>query len=254
MMIYKRFLQTLSICVLGLSLAACSTTNSTSGDSPINDPFENANRAVFAFNEVVDDTVIEPAISGYRAITPKPARTGLRNFLRNLSSPVRFTNQALQGDVNGAGRVAVRASINTLVGVGGLFDVAGYEGIEYEPEDFGQTLAVWGLGHGPYLVLPFFGPSSARDYAGFFVDGIADPLNIYLSNIDEEQFIYYRAGLGYVDLRDSLNDVLKDLQANSFDYYAATRSAYYQRRRALVQDLASISSPAPETNGFDDIY
>ena len=250
-MISTRFLQTLSICALGFSLMACSTTEQTSG---VNDPFEGANRAVFAFNTAVDDAVIEPVIEGYQAVTPKPARSGLRNFLRNLKTPVNFANQALQGDVEGAKNVALRATINTFVGGLGLFDVAGYEGIEYEPEDFGQTLAVWGLGHGPYFVVPFFGPSSARDGVGFAVDGIADPLNFYVDNIGEESLAVYRSGLGYVDLRDSLHDVLRDLQKNSFDYYAATRSAYYQRRDALAMDLASGQSVGASAGGFDDIY
>ena len=241
-----RFFQIAAFCLLGLSMAACSTSNAP------NDPFEGANRAVFKFNTAVDDAVIEPVVEGYRAITPKPARTGLGNFLRNLGSPVRFTNQVLQGDAQGAGNEFVRASVNTFVGVGGLFDVAAAEGIEHEPEDFGQTLAVWGVPNGPYLVLPFFGPSSGRDYAGFFVDSFADPLNRYLNNTDEDGLLVARFGLGYIDVRDSLHDVLQDLQANSFDYYAATRSAYYQRRNALIEDLASGTSSA--TSDFDDIY
>ena len=250
-MISKRFLQTLSICALGLSLAACSTTEQASG---INDPFERTNRAVFAFNTVVDDAVIEPVIEGYRAVTPRPARSGLRNFLRNLRSQVNFANQALQGDVEGATNVALRATINTFVGGLGLFDVAGHEGMRYEPEDFGQTLAVWGLGHGPYFVMPFFGPSSLRDGTGFAVDGFADPLNFYLDNIGEESLVAYRTGGSYLDLRNSLQDLLTDLQANSFDYYAATRSAYYQSREALVSDAASGRSSGVSYSGFDDIY
>jgi len=250
-----RLFQIAILCALILPVMACSTSGSgpqQSPNSPINDPFESANRATFAFNTVVDDNVIEPIIEGYRFITPQPARTGLRNFLRNLGSPINFANQVLQGDVEGAKNVFLRTSINTLVGVGGLFDVAGYEGIEYEAEDFGQTLAVWGLGHGPYFVMPFFGPSSLRDGTGFAVDAIADPFNYYVDDIGEESLTVYRAGLSYVDLRNSLHDVLKDLQRNSFDYYAATRSAYYQRREALVMDLANGVSSA--TSGFDDIY
>ena len=241
------FTRICALFILALTLTACSTT-----DSVNNDPFEGTNRAIFAFNTAVDDAVIEPVIEGYRFVTPKPARSGLRNFLRNLKSPITFANQVLQGDVEGAKNVVLRASINTLVGFGGLMDVAGYEGIAYEPEDFGQTLAVWGVGHGPYVVVPFLGPSSTRDYAGFIVDGVADPLNYYFDNIGEESLVVYKAGLTYIDLRDSLHDALRDLQANSFDYYAATRSAYYQRREALVMDLAGDVSSA--TSDFDDIY
>ena len=255
-MTFTRFLQISAFCLLGLSMAACSTskTSYNTGGTQISDPFEGANRMTFAFNTAVDDAVIEPIIEGYRMITPKPARTGLRNFLRNLKSPITFANQVLQGDVSGAKNVVLRTSINTFVGAGGLFDVAGHEGIEYESEDFGQTLAVWGLGHGPYLVLPFIGPSTTRDYAGFIVDGVADPLNLYLSNTDRDGLLYTRVGLGYLDVRDSVHDLLRDLQANSFDYYAATRSAYYQRRAALVMDLESGTSSSSATSDFDDLY
>ena len=200
------------------------------------DPFESSNRTIFAFNKAVDKAVIHPVVKGYRFIVPEPGRKGLRNFLRNLKSPVTLANEVLQGDVDGAGKVVLRAVVNTLVGVGGVFDVAGSEGYEYEQEDFGQTLGAWGVGHGPYLVLPILGPSSARDYAGYIVDSFADPLRWYLFNIDEEGWYYAKVGVEYLDLRESLVDVLEELEKSSIDYYAAVRSTYYQRREALVRD------------------
>ncbi len=202
----------------------------------ISDPFEASNRAVFKFNNVVDDNVIHPVLKGYRYVTPKFARTGLDNFLTNLKSPVIFANQVLQGDVDGAGNVLFRATVNTLIGVGGLFDVAGYEGYPHESEDFGQTLAVWGLDHGPYLVVPIVGPSSLRDYVGYLVDGFADPLRWYLFNVEKEGLFYTKVGVEYMNLRDQLMDILEELESSSIDYYAATRSIYYQRRNALVND------------------
>ncbi len=218
----------------------------------IYDPYEDMNRRVMAFNLAVDHTVINPAIKGYRVAIPQPARTGLRNFLRNLRTPVDLLNQVLQGDVEGSGNTALRAAINTTVGVGGLFDVAGHEGIKYEPEDFGQTLAVWGVGHGPYMVVPFIGASSMRDYGGFFADSMVDPLGWYLHNIDEEGIALARFGISYFDLRESLHDTLTDLERNSFDYYAAVRSTYYQHRRALVHDNAPQSSAdLPDIPDFD---
>ncbi len=245
----------LAVLVMAMGVGGCSTTdNAEVGmDGPgVYDPFEETNRAVFAFNTAVDNAFIHPLVLGYRAITPAPARTGLRNFLRNLKSPVTFANQVLQGDAEGAKNVLLRTTINTLVGGFGLFDVAGAEGIEYEPEDFGQTLAVWGVDHGPFLALPFFGVSSTRDYAGTVVDIVGDPLNIYLMNVDKEALVYYRAGFTYLELRDSLYDVLEDLEGNSIDYYASVRSTYYQRREAMVSDIGE--GLASDTSDFDDIY
>lgn len=229
-----------------LMLASCASTGQDvvqDGGLQISDPFEGTNRAIFSFNNAVDDAVIHPVVKGYQAVVPKPGRTGVRNFLRNLKSPVTFANQILQGDVDGAGSVVFRAVVNTLVGVGGIFDVAGHEGIKYEQEDFGQTLGTWGVGHGPYLVVPVLGPSSLRDYAGYAVDSFADPLRWYLHNIDEEHWYYAKLGVDYLDLRESLIDILEDLESSSIDYYAAVRSTYYQRREALTKDQLSTAAP-----------
>lgn len=226
-----------------LVLGACST-NSEYREGSLSDPFESSNRTIFAFNKAVDKAVIHPVVKGYRFIVPEPGRKGLRNFLRNLKSPVTLANEVLQGDVDGAGKVVLRAVVNTLVGAGGLFDVAGREGYEYEQEDFGQTLGAWGVGHGPYLVLPILGPSSARDYAGYIVDSFADPLRWYLFNIDKEGWYYAKVGVEYLDLRESLVDVLEELEKSSIDYYAAVRSTYYQRREALVRDQMATAGDA----------
>lgn len=228
--------------ITAMAITSCASSGGSGvsgGDAEIQDPFESTNRAVFSFNTAVDKAIIHPVAKGYNAVVPQPARTGVENVLRNLKSPVTFANQALQGDVEGAGNVLVRAVVNTLIGVGGLFDVAGSEGIAYEPEDFGQTLAKWGVGHGPYLVVPIIGPSSMRDYVGYAVDSFADPLRWYLFNVDKEGLYYGKLGVEYLALRASLVDTLEELQKSSIDYYAATRSAYYQHREALVNDQDS---------------
>jgi phospholipid-binding lipoprotein MlaA len=251
----KNFSKTISTLVLtigaGLALASCASSDVQNAE--IADPFEGTNRAVFAFNNAVDDAVIHPVVEGYRTVVPKPGRLGLRNFLRNLKSPVTFANQMLQGDLNGAGDVVVRTTVNTLIGVGGIIDVAGSEGLKYEQEDFGQTLAVWGVGHGPYIVVPFLGPSSLRDYTGYAVDTFADPLRWYLHNIDEEGWYYAKLGADYLDLRESLMDVLKDLESSSIDYYAAVRSTYVQRREALVNDQAPTAVPAQNASDLSEL-
>ena len=218
---------------MALSSCASSDTSMTGG---IADPFEKANRAVFAFNETADAIILKPIAEGYRFVVPEPARNGVRNALRNLKSPVTLGNELLQGDLEGAGRVITRATINSLIGVGGLFDVAGYEGIEYEEEDFGQTLAVWGLGHGPYMVAPILGPGSFRDFSGRLVDTVMDPLHWWLNNTGEADWLYARMGVQAVSTREELLDVLAELKISAIDYYATIRSVYVQNRAALVAD------------------
>jgi phospholipid-binding lipoprotein MlaA len=223
-------------------LVGCTTTTQSQGE--IADPFQGFNKVVFKFNDAADQAVMRPIASGYRTVVPQPARTGLKNFLRNLRAPVNFTNEVLQGDLTGAGTVLTRTTVNTLIGVGGLVDVAAMEGIPYEHEDFGQTLAVWGVDHGAYLVLPLMGPSSMRDGTGLLVDNVFDPLNWYFYNVrpsNEGWAIGRFAAEGLVK-REELLDVLDDLRRNSFDYYAAMRSAYVQRRDAMVRDSDTVGN------------
>lgn len=249
---FKTLIALSAMAVLASGCAANKDNVVMAGEIEVHDPFEETNRAVFSFNNAVDEAIIHPVAKGYNAAVPKPARTGVDNALKNLRSPVNLANQLLQGDIDGAGNVVVRAVVNTLLGLGGLIDLAGHEGIEYEGEDFGQTLAVWGVDHGPYLVVPILGPSSTRDYIGYAVDSFADPLRWYLFNIDEEGIYYGKLGVEYLNLRASLVDVLEDLEKSSIDYYAATRSAYYQRREALVQDQGSDVITAPAIPDYDD--
>lgn len=242
----------LKISVFCLMLAGCASNETTHAGPEIYDPFEGYNRGVFAVNDALDRAIMKPVATGYKTVVPSPVRTGAHNFLLNLRTPINLANDVLQGDIEGAGTTVQRALINTTVGVGGLFDVAGYEGIEYEHEDFGQTLAVWGVGHGPYIVLPLMGPSSARDATGLMVDSFADPLRIYLFNVEQEGWHYARVGMTAVDTRTQLLGALDDLRANSYDYYAAMRSSYYQYRAALVNDSQSEEYDAPAIPDYDD--
>ena len=222
---------------LAVSLSACSARNS----ADIYDPLEEVNRKILTVNDFSDKYLLEPIAKGYRFITPKPLRTMITNFLRNLNSPVIIGNELLQGDIKGAGTATGRMIVNTLAGFGGVFDFAGAEGMEYQPEDFGQTLATWGVGDGLYLMLPLLGPSTLRDASGRLVDGYADPLRTYLFNIDEGHLHYSRVGAEVVSNREELIEVINDLRRNSFDYYAAIRSAYYQRRQSEINDGAAAS-------------
>lgn len=248
-MVLKSLLVSFSV----LTLSACATQD-TSMTGGIADPFEKANRAVFAFNETADAVILKPIAKGYRAVVPKPARNGVRNALRNLKSPVLLGNELLQGDVDGAMNVVTRAMVNSLIGVGGLFDVAGYEGIEYEEEDFGQTLAVWGVGHGPYVVAPLMGPGSFRDYSGKVVDTVMDPLYWWLNNTDQEEWLLVRTGTQIVSTREELLDVLAELKRGAIDYYATIRSVYVQNRAALVADQDKNDAFLQDIPDYDDEY
>lgn len=236
---------TFTFLLMGAFVSGCASSGYDDSATPgMSDPFENTNRAVFDFNQKVDDNVIHPIVDGYRYIVPQPARTGVHNVLNNLQSPVSLANEILQGDIDGASMVTFRAVVNTLVGFGGLFDFAGAEGYTVDAEDFGQTLAVWGVDHGPYIVVPILGSSSARDYSGYFVDTFADPLRWYLFNTGEEHIYYKKMGAKYLDVRNELKDLLEELQFSSIDYYASVRNTYYQARKALVSDQGAITSDA----------
>ncbi len=237
-----------------LCLAACSTTQAQKADGgEVYDPLEDVNRTTYAVNDAVDKVLLEPVAKGYRAVVPKMVRTSVHNFLTNLKMPVNAANQLLQGDIEGVAHDISRTMINTTIGIGGLFDVAASAGLEHEPEDFGQTLAVWGVGHGPYLVLPFIGPSSVRDGVGMLVDSYADPLRLYLHNTDQDEWHYVRLGATILDTREQLIDVLDDLRKNSIDPYAAMRSAYMQRREALVRDEKPDEAAAPAIPDYDEV-
>lgn len=223
----KQFFALGAVAVL---LSACSVT----GIDGVADPIENVNRGIFKFNDVVDTAVIAPVAKGYRAAVPKPARVGVRNVIHNLKTPQYVANNLLQGNLAGASDDTTRFFANTLFGLGGIIDVAGAEGVKYKEEDFGQTLGKWGVGSGAYVVLPLYGPSTLRDTAGLIVDSNTDPLNLWLNNTDREGYYYGRLAVSAVDKREELLDVLADLKKNSIDYYAATKSAYLQRRAALV--------------------
>lgn len=224
------------------------------GLGSLTDPFENTNRAIFSFNRAVDNAIIFPLLRGYRTVVPQPARTGVSNFLKNLKTPVRFANQLLQADFTGAMDELTRGVVNTFVGVGGVIDIAGIEGLKGEDEDFGQTLGVWGIGHGPYVMVPFFGGASTRDLTGYGVDMYVDPVRLYLDNVDKNDVSVVRTAAGYVDFRDSLMDVLKDLEYSSVDYYASVRSSYYQRREALKYDnKVQVNVGSSISDGFDDL-
>lgn len=233
----------LTVMLACATLGACA--NMPTGEGEVYDPMENMNRTTLKINEAIDKGVLEPVARGYRAATPTAFRLALRNFLRNLKSPVIIGNQILQGDLEGTANSTLRMVVNTLAGFGGILDLASDGGVAYEQEDFGQTLAVWGVDDGPYLVLPLLGPSTLRDAGGMLVDAYADPIRLYLFNTDQEEWHYARIAAGVVDQREELLEVIDDLRRNSFDYYAALRSTYMQRRKALINDQDPDAGTSP---------
>lgn len=217
----------------------------------VNDPLEPINRGIFWFNEGVDIVLIKPAAKVYRTVLPTPAQKGVRNVLRNLRSPLDLTNQLLQGDWHGAGNVFRRFVINTTVGLGGLIDVAADKGMPYEYESLDQTLAVWGVPEGPYLVLPLLGSSSLRDATGLAGEFLADPVSNYASNTDRDWFNYTRAGLTALDTRAEYIEAIDDIKRNSFDYYASMRSLYRQRRDGWIRDGKPDVEQMPEIPNYE---
>jgi phospholipid-binding lipoprotein MlaA len=207
------------------------------------DPAEGINRGIFTFNSAVDEYVFDPIISGYRFAVPKEGRQAITNFLRNLKTPVNLTNQLLQGDLNGAGVTLFRFVTNTLTGFGGFLDNAGREGWAYEREDLGQTLAVWGVGDGPYVVMPFFGTASLRDAVGYGLDSLLDPIN----HINDDGVRYAYNGTLFLEQKNQLFDVSNDLRANSLDPYSAMKSAVYQNRQAEIADRNTTNKKRTET-------
>lgn len=195
---------------------------------PLEDPFEPWNRAVFEFNERADRYVLKPVARGYDAVTPKPVQTGIRNFFNNLGEPITIVNALLQGKPETAARSLTRFVFNSTIGLYGLFDVAGGLGLEREDEDFGQTLAIWGVGSGPYLVLPILGPSDVRGLGGRLIDRPLNPIEWQDEVGQTELFV-----LNGVDRRASFLG-LEPMSAG--DPYVLMRSAYQQRRDFKIND------------------
>lgn len=226
----------------------------------VNDPLEPMNRAIFDFNTAIDKALLKPIAQGYRAVIPQFGRERIRDALNNLRSPIIFANDVLQGDPDRAMATLMRFAFNTGFGIGGLIDVATPGGIPYHDEDFGQTFAVWGIGEGPYLVLPILGPSNPRDTAGLATEWLADPFNIWMDNTGHDWVIWTRTGVAAIDKREAYLDTLDEVERSSLDYYAAMRSLYRQRRNADIKNsgggtdkvpapgLSSTEVPSSESN------
>jgi phospholipid-binding lipoprotein MlaA len=231
----KSFARCLAATAVALALAGCAAVPEDPEDraefEAVNDPLEPTNRAIFEFNMALDRALLKPVAKGYREVMPDPAQRGVHNALNNLRSPLIFVNDVLQGNPDRAAQTLTRFMFNSTVGVFGLFDVvADTNGPRYHGEDFGQTFAAWGVGEGPYLMLPLLGPSNPRDAVGTGLEFFVDPTDRYLKRRDGAWTTWTRMGVTVVDERTQLLDPLDELERGSLDFYAALRSVYRQRR------------------------
>ena len=222
---------------LGLAaVAGCATTGGvdhqdrhTAGPK---DPYESVNRKIFSFNDTLDTYALKPVAKAYNAVLPSPVRTGIHNFFGNFSDAWSAVNQLLQGKPGDAGTMTLRVLTNTTIGIAGIFDPATSLGIERKPEDLGQTLGVWGIEPGPYLVLPLFGSSDIRD-------AIALPADTYVTPALLVPKFWQGVAVdavGVVDTRAGLLGASQMLGDLAFDRYTFMRDAYITRRRSLVYD------------------
>ena len=226
--------------MLSLSLLLLASACATGPDRNPADPFEPANRAVFSFNDTLDRTVMTPVAKGYNTVTPSPVRTAIKNFFANLGDVNNLANDLLQGKVAAGIEDLMRLSMNTVLGIGGLIDIATPGGLPRHDQDFGLTLGHWGVASGPYLVLPLFGPNTARDAVGMAVDIQLDPSTYAASAVRNSLF-----GVNVVSTRAHYLDATNLLEKAALDKYSFVRDAYLGRRRSQLEG-ASQSQVLPD--------
>ena len=233
--------------VAPLLLGACATTMPADAGRNPADPWERYNRNMFAFNDALDRAVLKPIAQGYETILPQFVRTCVNNFFANIEDVPTALNNLLQGKPVDAISDLSRVLVNTTVGIGGCFDVAGKMGIPKHEEDFGQTMGRWGSASGPYFVIPFFGPSTVRDAFGRVVDAYTNPSN-YLE--PRERNILFVVDT--IDFRASLLPAERALEGMGLDRYTAIRDVYLQRRRNLVADGKDAPDDDSKPPGYED--
>lgn len=216
----------LAAIALGLLLAGCATTQNPQ------DPLEGYNRAVFRFNDAVDRTVLKPTATAYRNVTPSFVQTGVNNFFGNMSDAWSAVNNLLQGKAEAGMGDVTRVAVNSTFGIFGLLDIASEAGIQKHNEDFGQTLGVWGVPSGPFLMLPVLGPSTVRDTAALPAEFAGDIWKYK----EPANWRNIGAAVRVVDKRASLLDAGNLLEDAALDRYEFIRDGYMQRRQSQVYD------------------
>ena len=217
------------------------------------DCFENVNRGIFAFNQALDGAIFEPLAKGYRKL-PIPIRRGTSNVVSNLTTMITVPNNLMQGEIQKAGENTIRFIVNTTLGILGIFDPASGLGFaELEREDYGQTLAKWGVGEGCYLVLPVLGPSTLRDTLGFATANLGgDPwYNLTVRNDTHyfSDFDYYASKTTEgIDFRAKNFDAINNLEKNSIDFYASVKSLYLQDRKRKILNSDGITETQDDSD------
>lgn len=209
-----------------------------------NDPLEPLNRVIFGINQSFDAAILRPVTHAYIGLIPAKGRKAVGNFLQNLTEPISLLNHGFQQNGNGMKVTVVRFFLNTFMGFFGLFDVAKECGYDVQKQGFMDTLAKAGLGPGPYLVLPLFGPSNFRDAAGLAADWVYDPVYYVLKN-QNKNLPYFHLGMKAVDLRASVNDLV-DSMNKSVDPYARYRLLYSEYRRGQNANVEEYDAPVPD--------
>ena len=240
-----------------MMLSACATPPQDPEDLAVyqeaNDPLEEFNRRIDKANRTIDKYVLRPIAGAYSSGVPSPLRDAVRNFFDNLRAPVILANDLLQGEGERAGITVARFLTNTTLGLGGFIDTADRVfGLEFHDEDFGQTLAVWGVDEGIYLVLPLIGPSNPRDAIGIVIDSFLDPWNYLLTTAGIEYGPTVRSVLNGIDLRARKIDTLDQIERSSIDSYATFRSLYRQHRADEIRNGDPLDTgPTPAIPGPD---
>lgn len=230
------------VLTIAATLTGCASTHA---NNPA-DPLESFNRGVYKFNDTLDKAVAKPVAQGYNAVMPEPGKIMVTNFFSNLDDVVVTANDLLQLKLKQGFSDGMRFLVNTTVGVGGLIDVAAINGLEKHDEDFGQTLGYWGVGNGPYLVLPLLGPSTVRDGVGLYVDSRPSKIRRVKHMRTRNQLVVTKA----VNRRAQLLDQEKVLDEAAIDRYGFIRDAYLLRRQSQVYD----GNPPREKYDEDDGY
>lgn len=236
----------LSIAVLGAGCATVQEPAASQEPPNARDPWERYNRAIYRFNDRLDRTILKPITQGYQAITPELVETGVSNAFANLDDIRIGVNNLLQFKFKDAASDTGRLLVNTTVGVGGLIDVASRMGLTKHDEDFGQTLGYWGVASGPYLMLPFFGPSTVRDAPAEIPDFFLDPITYVEDNV----LRFSLFGFEIIDTRAALLKAEEVVSALTYDRYTLLRDAYLDRRDFLVRNG---QAPAEERHDDDEL-
>ncbi|TDY01094.1 MlaA family lipoprotein [Thiohalophilus thiocyanatoxydans] len=239
----SRALLPVALLAATLLISGCASTNGPT-DEGQNDPLESYNRVMYQFNDAVDRSIARPVAQAYKDNVPQPAQTGVSNFFSNLDDVWVMVNNVLQFKFRDASSDFSRVIWNSTVGLFGLIDVATPMGLPKHNEDFGQTLGRWGVGEGPYIVLPLLGPSTLRDTGGRVADWHYEPLQ----EIEDDEVYWSVVVLRAIDNRADLLGASRMLEESGADPYTFMRDAYLQRRRSLVHDG---NPPRPERERYE---